>query len=80
MTTMRHGTRSMYVNGPCRGVECTAANTAYYNILKARLVKRTPPIHGLSGYTNYDCRCPTCYKAKQVANAHHHKRRKATAP
>ena len=53
-----HGTRARYVSG-CSCDECRAANRAYMRSLKTRPV----PNHGVSGYTNYGCRCATCRRA-----------------
>lgn len=64
------GAGTRYEQG-CRCAECRAAMAAR----KKRLLGRTPPTHGPSGYNNYGCRCEVCYAAKQAENAKYRTRR-----
>lgn len=54
-----HGTRCCYGYYRCRCEECTRANRENIRALKGK----TPPTHGVSGYSNYGCRCDTCKAA-----------------
>jgi hypothetical protein len=61
-----HGTRSRYINGPCRCDACTDANRTYIAALRDKLLVRPIPrgAHGNSStYTNWGCRCPRCTQA-----------------
>ncbi len=59
-----HGTRSRYVNGPCRCEPCTEANRAYIAAWRATLTPATAAVHGTdSTYVNHGCRCRSCTAA-----------------
>lgn len=67
---VHHGTRSGYRKG-CRCQDCRSANsfTQYAQALKRASGDRLEVPHGLGGYTNYKCRCPTCSAAARDSNA-----------
>lgn len=77
----RHGTRSWYLNHRCRCQPCRDANTAYHRELLKRLAQ-TPfeqiP-HGITGYRDYSCRCPACFKAQSDKNRAARERRRNAA-
>lgn len=53
-----HGTTGRYQAG-CSCDDCRAANRE-----KTRRLRGKPPLtHGVSGYTNYRCRCEVCTEA-----------------
>ena len=60
---IEHGIRGYRRGCKCR--VCKKANTLEHNKL---LTKGEPPNHGLSGYQNYNCRCPVCTKAGAEAH------------
>lgn len=66
-TTRGHGTAACYLRG-CRKKECVEANREENRQVKARRVARFKAgkvhiKHGVSGYSNWDCRCPLCTNA-----------------
>jgi hypothetical protein len=54
------GTRSKY-NAGCSCDACREANRLAGRALRER--EGPPPSHGLSGYSNYGCRCAICTRA-----------------
>ena len=66
------GAGTRYEQG-CRCDEGRAAHAAR----KKRLIGRTPPTHGASGYNNFGCRCEVCREAKRIENAYYRQRRQA---
>lgn len=59
-----HGTAACYVRG-CRKAECVEANRISNREVKERRVARFKAgkvkiLHGVSGYSNWDCRCAEC--------------------
>lgn len=62
-----HGTVACYLRG-CRRHECVEANKVNNREVKERRVKRFKAgkvqiVHGVSGYSNWDCRCGECTTA-----------------
>lgn len=62
-----HGTAACYIRG-CRRPECIEANRQANREVKARRIERfrkgkVSIRHGVSGYSNWDCRCPLCRNA-----------------
>jgi hypothetical protein len=62
-----HGTAACYIRG-CRRDECVEANRQANREVKARRVERFKKgkvtiRHGVSGYSNWDCRCGVCRNA-----------------
>lgn len=62
-----HGTAACYIRG-CRKPECVEANREANREVKARRIERfrkgkVTIRHGVSGYSNWDCRCSECRTA-----------------
>jgi hypothetical protein len=80
------GTRAAYVRHVGRGEipdeACVLANREEAGENKRKRVATTPfrliP-HGLGGYKNYDCRCPTCTEAERL-NGQNRRRLRGPAP
>lgn len=66
-----HGTRAGYIRG-CTCEECRVANNRYALERKRRVREGEMkiPSHGLSGYTNYGCKCSICKAAGSASNAY----------
>lgn len=65
--TQGHGTSACYMRG-CREQECVEAHRETQRKLKARRVKRLKQgkvtvKHGVSAYSNWNCRCEVCRAA-----------------
>ena len=82
--TVKHGTKSTYLNWSCRCRACTAANAAYQAVWKAKAAAgnaSTNLPHGnYQRYCNYGCRCRPCTDAWAAYHRDHAARtRGATA-
>jgi hypothetical protein len=75
----QHGTTACYQQSRCRCKPCKRAEYRRMYKNKTARLGRTPPTHGLSGYTNWDCRCDVCKAAGSVKNAADRKRRREAA-
>lgn len=59
-----HGTAACYIRG-CRETKCVEANREVQREVKRRRIERyragkVTIKHGVSGYSNWDCRCGEC--------------------
>lgn len=66
----RHGTTNMYMDHGCRCESCSASNASRIRDLREKRKGngKKPVEHGLSGYSNYDCRCKVCDAAGKESN------------
>lgn len=67
----------MYVEHKCRCPYCSFSDWEYQRIKQLRLKGTEPPEHGLSGYTNYQCRCDVCKAARRDWGRDYRKRQSA---
>jgi hypothetical protein len=68
-----HGKWSTY-NAGCY---CTECRTVSAERARTRRDSGRPPVHGLSGYMNYHCKCEICRAAGSVWNAANYRARKS---